>query len=103
MKTAEYVKPGSGTLARLGGGFPPKRIGLISLKACKLHNLVERFCEDLSRGAVDVDKYYREAEDVVCKTPPSQLVDVLNEVFEQHIGALPVVEPNALHLSLVFA
>jgi hypothetical protein len=55
----------------------------------------------LSRGTVDVDKYYREAEDAVHKTPPSQLADVLNEVFEQHIRALTVVEPNALRLSLV--
>jgi len=71
-----------------------------------LYSLVESFDEDLSRGVVDVDEYYREAEDVV----RSMYLDVyflagrLNEVLVRHPellgmlpGAAPMQSPDALY------
>jgi hypothetical protein len=72
----------------------------------ELYSLVESFDEDLSRGVVDVDKYYGEAEDVV----RSMYLDVyflagrLNEVLVRHPellrvlpGAAPMQSPDALY------
>jgi len=72
----------------------------------ELYSLVESFDEDLSRGVVDVDEYYREAEDVV----RSMYLDVyflagrLNEVLVRHPellgmlpGAAPMQSPDALY------
>jgi len=72
----------------------------------ELYNLVESFDEDLSRGVVDVDEYYREAEDVV----RSMYLDAyflagrLNEVLVRHPellgvlpGAAPMQSPDALY------
>jgi hypothetical protein len=72
----------------------------------ELYSLVESFDEDLSRGVVDVDEYYREAEDVV----RSVYLDVyflagrLNEVLVRHPellrvlpGAAPMQSPDALY------
>jgi len=72
----------------------------------ELYSLVESFDEDLSRGVVDVDEYYREAEDVV----RSMYIDVyflagrLNEVLVRHPellrllpGAAPMQSPDALY------
>jgi len=38
------------------------------------------------RGAVDVDKYYREAKDAARKMPLDRLVGVSNEALRQHPG-----------------
>jgi hypothetical protein len=50
-----------------------------------LSDLVKSFEEDLLREAVDVDKYYREVEDAIRKTPLSNLVGALNEALKQYL------------------
>ena len=67
----------------------------------EFRDLVKSFGEDLSRGAVDIDKYFRETENAVRKASLSHLVSGLNEVFKQRLGALPNIELNALHLVLL--
>jgi hypothetical protein len=68
--------------------------------------LVESFDEDLSRGVVDVDEYYREAEDVVRSMylDAYYLAGRLNEVLVRHPellrvlpGAAPAQSPDALY------
>ena len=72
----------------------------------ELYNLVEGFDGDLSRGFVDVDEYYREAEDVV----RSMYLDAyflagrLNEVLVRHPellrvlpGVAPMQSPDVLY------
>jgi hypothetical protein len=67
-----------------------------------IHDLVKSFDGDLSRGAVDVDKYYSDAKDVVNKTPLKQLVGEFNEVLKQYpeFRELPNAEPDAARLIL---
>jgi hypothetical protein len=69
-----------------------------------LYSLVESFDEDLSRGVVDVDEYYREAEDVVRNMylDAHYLAGRLNEVLVRHPellrllpGAAPIQSPDA--------
>jgi hypothetical protein len=72
----------------------------------ELYSLVEGFDEDLSRGVVDVDEYYREAEDVVRSMylDAHHLAGRLNEVLVRHPellrvlpGAAPMQSPDALY------
>jgi hypothetical protein len=72
----------------------------------ELYSLVESFDEDLSRGVVDVDEYYREAEDVVRSMylDAYYLAGRLNEVLVRHPellrvlpGAAPMQSPDALY------
>jgi hypothetical protein len=72
----------------------------------ELYSLVESFDEDLSRGVVDVDEYYREAEDVVRSVylDAYYLAGRLNEVLVRHPellrvlpGAAPMQSPDALY------
>jgi hypothetical protein len=72
----------------------------------ELYSLVESFDEDLSRGVVDVDEYYREAEDVVRSMylDAYYLAGRLNEVLVRHPellrvlpGAAPAQSPDALY------
>ena len=71
-----------------------------------LYSLVESFDEDLSRGVVDVDEYYREAEDVVRSMylDAYYLAGRFNEVLVRHPellgmlpGAAPMQSPDALY------
>jgi hypothetical protein len=72
----------------------------------ELYSLVESFDEDLSRGVVDVDEYYREAEDVVRSMylDAYYLAGRFNEVLVRHPellrvlpGAAPTQSPDALY------
>jgi len=72
----------------------------------ELDSLVESFDEDLSRGVVDVDEYYREAEDVVRSMylDAYYLAGRFNEVLVRHPellrvlpGAAPMQSPDALY------
>jgi hypothetical protein len=72
----------------------------------ELYSLVEGFDEDLSRGIVDVDEYYREAEDVVRSMylDAYYLAGRFNEVLVRHPellrvlpGAAPMQSPDALY------
>ncbi|NAZ33104.1 MAG: hypothetical protein GU356_02230 [Pyrobaculum sp.] len=72
----------------------------------ELYSLVESFDEDLSRGVVDVDEYYREAEDIVRSVylDAYYLAGRLNEVLVRHPellrvlpGAAPMQSPDALY------
>ena len=72
----------------------------------ELYSLVESFDEDLSRGVVDVDEYYREAEDVVRSMylDAYYLAGRFNEVLVRHPellrvlpGAAPIQSPDALY------
>jgi hypothetical protein len=63
----------------------------------KLCDLVKSFDEDLSRGAVDVDGYYREARDVAGGTPLASIVGTLNEAMRQRLGLPLGGELDALH------
>jgi hypothetical protein len=67
-----------------------------------IRDLVKSFDGDLSRGAVDADKYYSDAKDVVSKTPLKQLVGEFNEVLKQYpeFRELPNAEPDAVRLIL---
>ncbi len=67
-----------------------------------IQDLVKSFDGDLSRGAVDVDKYYSDAKDVVSKTPLKQLVGEFNKVLKQYpeFRELPSAEPDAVYLIL---
>ncbi len=67
----------------------------------ELRDLVKNFDEDLSRGAVDVDKYYREAKDVAGRTPLAGIVSVLNEALRQRLGVSLGGELDALHPALL--
>jgi hypothetical protein len=71
----------------------------------ELYSLVESFDEDLSRGVVDVDEYYREAEDVVRSMylDAYYLAGGFNEVLVRDPellrvlpGAAPIQSPDAL-------
>jgi hypothetical protein len=72
----------------------------------ELYSLIESFDEDLSRGVVDVDEYYREAEDVVRSMylDAYYLAGRFNEVLVRHPellrvlpGAAPMQSPDALY------
>jgi hypothetical protein len=72
----------------------------------ELYSLVESFDEDLSRGVVDVDEYYREAEDVIRSMylDAYYLAGRFNEVLVRHPellrvlpGAAPMQSPDALY------
>jgi len=72
----------------------------------ELYSLVESFDEDLSRGVVDVDEYYREAEDVVRSMylDAYYLAGRFNEVLVRHPellmvlpGAAPMQSPDVLY------
>jgi hypothetical protein len=72
----------------------------------ELYSLVESFDEDLSRGVVDVDEYYREAEDVVRSMylDAYYLAGRFNEVLARHPELLrvlpraaPIQSPDALY------
>ncbi len=67
----------------------------------ELRSLVKSFDDDLSRGAVDVDKYYREAKDVAGGTPLAGIVGALNEALRQHLGVSLGGELDALHPALL--
>ncbi len=67
----------------------------------ELRGLVKSFDDDLSRGAVDVDKYYREAKDVAGGTPLAGIVGALNEALRQHLGLPLGGELDALHPALL--
>lgn len=64
--------------------------------------VVKSFDEDL-RGAVDVDKYFDEAKNVVSKTSLKQLISEFNEALKQYpeFRELPDAEPDALYLMLI--
>ncbi len=63
----------------------------------RFRDLVKSFDEGLSQGTVDVDVYYREAEDAVRKTPLHHLVSVFNEALRRHLGVALDAELDALH------
>jgi hypothetical protein len=72
----------------------------------ELYSLVESFDEDLSRGVVDVDEYYREAEEVVRSMylDAYYLAGRFNEVLVRHPellkvlpGAAPMQSPDVLY------
>jgi len=72
----------------------------------KLYNLVESFDGDLSRGIVNVDEYYRDAEDVVRSMylDAYYLAGRLNEALVRHPeplkvlpGAAPTQSSDALY------
>ncbi len=67
----------------------------------ELRDLVKSFDEDLSRGAVDVDKYYREIKDVAGKTPLVRIAGTLNETLRQRLGLPLGDELDALHPALL--
>ncbi|KUO79638.1 MAG: hypothetical protein AT707_04025 [Pyrobaculum sp. JCHS_4] len=68
----------------------------------ELYDLVKSFDEDLSRGVVDVDEYYREAEDVVRKIhlDAYYVVSRLNEALGRHPEFR--VLPNAAFLDALY-
>ncbi len=68
----------------------------------ELYDLVKSFDEDLSRGVVDVDEYYREAEDVVRKIhlDAYYVVSRLNETLGRHLEFR--VLPNAAFLDALY-
>jgi len=68
----------------------------------ELYDLVKSFDEDLSRGVVNVDEYYREAEDVVRKThlDAYYVVSGLNEALGRHPEFR--VLPNAAFLDALY-
>ncbi len=55
----------------------------------------------ICRGAVDVDKYYREAKDVASRTPLAGIVGTLNEALKQRLGLSLGGELDALHPALL--
>jgi hypothetical protein len=68
----------------------------------ELYDLVKSFDEDLSRGVVNVDEYYREAEDVVRKIhlDAYYVVSRLNEALGRHPEFR--VLPNAAFLDALY-
>jgi hypothetical protein len=68
----------------------------------ELYDLVKSFDEDLSRGVVDVDEYYREADDVVRKIhlDAYYVVSRLNETLGRHPEFR--VLPNAAFLDALY-
>jgi len=67
----------------------------------ELYDLVKSFDEDLSRGVVDVDEYYREAEDVVRKIHlDAYYVSRLSEALGRHPEFR--VLPNAAFLDALY-
>jgi len=68
----------------------------------ELYDLVKSFDEDLSRGVVNVDEYYREAEDVVRKIhlDAYYVVSRLNEALGRHPEFS--VLPNAAFLDALY-
>ncbi len=68
----------------------------------ELYDLVKSFDEDLSRGVVDVDEYYREADDVVRKIhlDAYYVVSRLNETLRRHPEFR--VLPNAAFLDALY-
>jgi hypothetical protein len=68
----------------------------------ELYDLVKSFDEDLSRGVVDVDEYYREAEAVVRKIhlDAYYVVSRLNEALGRHPEFR--VLPNAAFLDALY-
>jgi hypothetical protein len=68
----------------------------------ELYDLVKSFDEDLSRGVVDVDEYYREADDVVRKIhlDAYYVVTRLNETLGRHPEFR--VLPNAAFLDALY-
>ena len=83
---------------RLGGWFSRCTMCL------RVYSLVESFDEDLSRGVVDVDEYYREAVVRNMYLDAYYLAGRLNEVLVRHPellrvlpGAAPMQSPDALY------
>lgn len=68
----------------------------------ELYDLVKSFDEDLSRGVVDVDEYYREAEDVVRKIhlDAYYVISRLSEALGRHPEFR--VLPNAAFLDALY-
>jgi hypothetical protein len=68
----------------------------------ELYDLVKSFDEDLSRGVVDVDEYYREAEAVVRKIylDAHYVISRLNEALGRHSEFR--VLPNAASLDALY-